>query len=50
MNKTEFMKVLATELSKLSAAEKADILYDYEEHFTIGLEQGKSEEEIVADL
>ncbi len=30
--------------------ERADILKDYEEHFTFGLEEGKSEEEIVASL
>ena len=35
---------------RLSEKERADILKDYEEHFTFGLEEGKSEEEIVASL
>ena len=35
---------------RLSEKERADILKDYEEHFTFGLEEGKREEEIVASL
>lgn len=50
MNKTEFLNVLHNHLSKISQADRTDILYDYEEHFSIGLEQGKTEEEIVKDL
>ena len=50
MNKFEFMNVLSTDLKRLPEADKADVLYDYEEHFTIGLEQGKSEEEIAKAL
>lgn len=50
MNKTEFINILSSELNRLSIADSADILYDYEEHFNIGLENGKSEDEIVESL
>lgn len=50
MNKTEFMSVLTKNINYLSEEEKKDILYDYEEHFSIGLEKGKTEEEIAKSL
>lgn len=50
MNRVEFINSLTTQLSKISQAERDEILYDYEEHFSIGLEHGKSEEEIAQDL
>ncbi|HHY73442.1 MAG TPA: DUF1700 domain-containing protein [Bacillus bacterium] len=50
MNKNEFLKKLDLHLNKLSAEERQDILQDFEEHFTIGLEEGKTEEEISASL
>jgi uncharacterized membrane protein len=50
MNKAEFMKVLTAQLCRLPEAERADILYDYQEHFAIGAEKGKSEEEIASSL
>lgn len=37
-------------LDKISEAERADILYDYEEHFMVGKENGKTEEEICLEL
>lgn len=46
MNKGEFLEKLNYGLHKIPAGEKQDILYDYEEHFRIGLEMGKTEEEI----
>ncbi|GAB6087696.1 HAAS signaling domain-containing protein [Alkaliphilus crotonatoxidans] len=46
MNKAEFLEKLNYGLNKIPAGEKQDILYDYEEHFRIGLEMGKTEEEI----
>lgn len=50
MNKTEYLKLLEEALGNMSREEKQDILYDYEEHFTIGKENGKTEEEIADSL
>jgi uncharacterized membrane protein len=50
MNRADFLNSLNSQLSRLSQAERTDILYDYEEHFSIGLEQGKTEEEIAKSL
>lgn len=50
MNELEFLNVLQNELSGLSKEEKEDIIYDYEEHFSVGLENGKTEEEIAKEL
>lgn len=47
MNKKEFMQNLKnTLLFKYDYNEVKDILYDYEEFFTIGLSEGKSEDEL----
>lgn len=50
MNKNEFLHKLKNSLNGLTEAEKNDILYDYEEHFSIGLEKGKTESEICESL
>lgn len=50
MNKYQFLKVLESSLKGLSANERQDIVQDFEEHFLIGLEEGKTEEEIAASL
>ncbi len=50
MNKEEFFKTLDSALSDFSWSEKKDILYDYEEHFRIGLENGKTEAELIDEL
>lgn len=50
MNKQEFLKELKKNLRGFSQEEIDDILYDYEEHFSIGLSSGKTEEEIANDL
>ena len=50
MNRNEFLNSLNIQLGRLSQEDRNDILYDYEEHFSIGLEQGKTEEEIVKSL
>ncbi|MCX7708460.1 MAG: DUF1700 domain-containing protein [Clostridia bacterium] len=50
MNKHEFLTTLKNNLASMPEAEKGEILYDYEEHFRIGQEDGKSEEEIAASL
>ncbi|MBB6216725.1 putative membrane protein [Anaerosolibacter carboniphilus] len=50
MNKIDFLHILRTELRELPKEELEDILYDYEEHFNVGLEKGKTEEEIIKSL
>ena len=50
MNKEEFLRQLSNELASLDKNEKEDILYDYEEHFRIGIEEGLTEEEISKKL
>ena len=50
MNKNEFIEILKSNLSKLPKDEIDDIIYDYEEHFRIGLENGKAESEIFSEL
>lgn len=46
MKKDDFLGKLGNSLGNIPEEEKKDILYDYEEHFRIGSENGKSEEEI----
>lgn len=46
MIKSEFIASLNQALVGLPQTEKDDILYDYEEHFSIGQEKGKTEAEI----
>ena len=50
MNKPQFLEALDSALRPLSSAERLDILRDFEEHFNIGFEEGKSEEEIADAL
>ncbi len=50
MNKETFLKQLDASLTKLTQDERGDIIQDYEEYFSIGLEEGKTEEEIAASL
>jgi uncharacterized membrane protein len=50
MNKQEFLTTLEQGLDSIAENERKDILYDYEEHFSIGLAEGKSEEEIASAL
>ncbi|MDO4720238.1 MAG: DUF1700 domain-containing protein [Peptostreptococcaceae bacterium] len=50
MNQEQFMTRLRSLLSDLGSEVAADILYDYEEHFQIGKEKGKTEEEISRSL
>ncbi|MFP4661066.1 MAG: HAAS signaling domain-containing protein [Halanaerobiales bacterium] len=50
MNKAVFMQELREKLKSLPENEIDDILYDYEEHFSVGIEKGKSEEEIAESL
>lgn len=50
MTKFQFLKELEFSLKNLSVLERQDILKDYEEHFTFGLEEGKTEEQISFSL
>lgn len=50
MNKNEYLRVLEQSLNGIPFEDKKDIMYDYEEHFTIGLQEGKTEEEIAQSL
>ncbi len=50
LNRREFIETLRNGLKELPENEIMDILYNYEEHFEIGLSKGKSEEEIAEEL
>lgn len=50
MTKNEFIRILKESLGNIAQDEKNDILYDYEEHFQIGFQNGKTEEEISSEL
>lgn len=50
MTRDKFLQQLNASLKGLSEKERSDILQDYKEHFTFGLEEGKTEEEIAASL
>jgi uncharacterized membrane protein len=50
MNRDEFMQTLTQGLQGIPEDEINDILYDYEEHFEVGLSKGKTEEEIAREL
>lgn len=50
MNKKDYIDTLRQSLYGLSDEEINEIIYDYEEHFSIGLERGKTEEEIIKEL
>lgn len=50
MTKNEFLSTLEEVLGNFTKEERSEILYDYEEHFAIGLENGKTEAELVREL
>lgn len=50
MTREEYIAALRNELGVLSESEVSDICADFEEHFSIGLSQGKTEHEISAEL
>lgn len=50
MNREEYIAELKKQLRVLSESEVSDICGDFEEHFSIGLSQGKTEHEISAEL
>ncbi|WP_018750077.1 DUF1700 domain-containing protein [Paenibacillus sanguinis] len=50
MNRSEFLALLKIHLSPLPPEEQHELLEDYESHFAFGLQSGRSEEDIVAEL
>ncbi len=50
MNKKEFIDILKNQLYGLPKGDIDEIIYDYEEHFSVGLGRGKSEDEISKEL
>lgn len=50
MIKSDFLHELSRHLGGLSLDEREDILQDFEEHFSIGLEKGNTEEQIASAL
>ena len=50
MTKTEFLQQLYNLLGVLPADERDDIIADFEEHFSAGTSEGKSEEQICSEL
>lgn len=50
MNKEQFLARLDDALKRLPSTEREDILLDFKEHFEIGQDEGKSEEEIAKGL
>lgn len=50
MTKEDYISTLRRALHTLPEADIADIAQDFEEHFAIGLSQGKTEHEISAEL
>lgn len=50
MNKIKFMEIIKKELSGIPESDLTEILYDYEEHFNVGISEGRSEEEIAKSL
>ena len=50
MNRQEYMDTLSKALDGFGTDIKDEIMSDYEEHFTDGLANGKTEEQIIAEL
>lgn len=50
MNKNEFLTSLHAHLSVLPPEERNELMNDYETHFAFGLQNGKTETEIVQEL
>lgn len=50
MNKSEFIAAMEAQLLRLPKADRDDILNDYESHFINGIAEGRTEEEVSAQL
>ncbi len=49
MTKSEFLSTLADGLKELPDRKLAEIIFDYQENFTTGFSNGKTEKEIIED-
>jgi uncharacterized membrane protein len=50
MTRDKFLSDLKRALGGMTDQEKRDVIYDYEEHFRMGMAEGKGEEEIARSL
>ena len=50
MNKSEFIAAMEAQLLRLPKSDRDDILNDYESHFINGIAEGRTEEEVSAQL
>ncbi len=50
MTREQFLSDLKRALGRMSEQEKREILYDYEEHFRVGIAEGKPEQDIARAL
>ena len=50
MNKQAFLNELSSQLKTVPEHDRIDMLYDFEEHFELAMESGKTEEEIAESL
>lgn len=50
MRNNEFLSTLNSLLSRVPEKERHEMLYDYQEHFEIGANDGKSEKELAGEL
>jgi uncharacterized membrane protein len=50
VNKAQYIQLFKEQLKGLPERDLEELIYDYEEHFTIGLSEGRSEAEIADSL
>lgn len=50
MERNHFLRKLDELLARVPEKDRKEMLYDYEEHFSVGLANGKTEAEIVSEL
>ncbi|MEO2207690.1 DUF1700 domain-containing protein [Paenibacillus pabuli] len=50
MNRQQFMQAMEIHLRPMEPQERAELLADYDQHFELGLQEGRPEEEIAREL
>ncbi|WP_077622581.1 HAAS signaling domain-containing protein [Sediminibacillus massiliensis] len=50
MDKQQYLVKLEQSLKKMPGTERSDMLYDFEEHFSLGREEGKTDMQIAEEL
>ncbi|OAB41447.1 DUF1700 domain-containing protein [Paenibacillus glacialis] len=50
MNKQQFLFIMQNHLTSITEVERNELLNDYESHFTYGMQNGKTEEQIAHEL